>query len=68
MAKGEIAHYEQFQLRPQCFQKPSAAIAFAIALKCVCKWERDGVIFTLSIIHSFADESKHFHESVTVNF
>ena len=27
VAKGEIAHHEQFHLWPQCFQNSSAAIA-----------------------------------------
>ena len=27
IAKGEIAHYEQFLLLPKCFQKSSAAEA-----------------------------------------
>ena len=36
MAKGEIAHHEQFHLWPQCFQKSSAAIA----AKCVYSRER----------------------------
>ena len=36
VAKGEIAHHEQFHLWPQCFQKSSAAISS----KCVCRWER----------------------------
>ena len=36
VAKGETAHYEQFLLWPQCFQKSSAAIAS----KCVYRLER----------------------------
>ena len=36
MAKGEIAHDEQFLLWRQCFQKSSAAIVS----KCVCRWQR----------------------------
>ena len=36
MAKGEIAHHEQFHRWPQRFQKLSAAIV----LKCVCRLER----------------------------
>ena len=36
MAKGEIAHHEQFHLRPQCFQKSFAAKAS----ESVCIWER----------------------------
>ena len=36
MAKREIAHYEQFLLLPQCFQKSSGADAS----KVVYKWER----------------------------
>ena len=35
VAKGEIAHHEQFHLWPQCFQKSSAAIA--------SKYERERV-------------------------
>ena len=34
VAKGEIAHDEQFHFWPQCFQKLSAAIAS----KYVCRW------------------------------
>ena len=37
MAKGEIAHYEQFLLLSLCFQKPSAAEAS----ESVCMRERD---------------------------
>ena len=33
--KGEIAHYEQFLLFPQCFQKA----CFPGASKCVIVWE-----------------------------
>ena len=36
VAKGEIAHDEQFLHLPHCFQKLSAEDAF----KCVCNWER----------------------------
>ena len=36
VAKGEIAHHEQFLLWQQCFQKFSAAISS----KCVYRWER----------------------------
>ena len=36
VAKGEIAHYEQFLLLPQCFQKTSAAEA----PETICMWER----------------------------
>ena len=36
MAKGEIAHFEQFLLLSQCFQKLSAVDAS----ECVYKWER----------------------------
>ena len=36
VAKGWIAHHEQFHLWPQCFQMSSAAIAS----KCVCRSER----------------------------
>ena len=35
MGKGEIAHYEQFLLFPQCFQKA----CFPGASKCVIVWE-----------------------------
>ena len=33
MAKGEIAHHDQFQLWPQCFQKSSAAIKVKMRLQ-----------------------------------
>ena len=36
VAKGEITHFEQFCLWPQCFQKSSSAIVS----KCVCRLER----------------------------
>ena len=39
VAKGEIAHYKQFLLLPQCFQKLSAARASESA----CMWEMDKV-------------------------
>ena len=35
VAKGEIAHQQQFHLWPQYLQKSSAAIAS----KCVCRWK-----------------------------
>ena len=35
VGKGEIAHYEQFLLFPQCFQKA----CFPGASKCVILWE-----------------------------
>ena len=35
VGKGEIAHYEQFLLFPQCFQKA----CFPAASKCVIVWE-----------------------------
>ena len=35
VGKGEIAHYEQFLLFPQCFQKA----CFPEASKCVIVWE-----------------------------
>ena len=38
VAKGEIAHHEQFLLLPQCFQKSSASNA----PECDCKWKRVG--------------------------
>ena len=36
MAKGRIAHDEQFLLLPKCYQKLTAAKAAESA----CKWER----------------------------
>ena len=36
MEKGEIAHFEQFHLFPQCFPKAF----FFNGLKCVCMGER----------------------------
>ena len=36
VAKGEIAHYNQIRILPQCFQKMSAAEAS----KGLCMWER----------------------------
>ena len=50
MAKGEIAHHEQFHLWPQCFQKSSAAIA----LKCV--WEKVNMFFAYMFSKSSAVE------------
>ena len=35
VAKGEIAHHEQFHLLPQCFQKPSAVEAS----ESFCMWD-----------------------------
>ena len=52
MAKGEIAHYEQFHLLSQSFQKASAANAS----KGVYKWQR--VKSTATHIH------KHFDISI----
>ena len=51
VGKGEIAHYEQFLLFPQCFQKAS----FPGASKGVIVWEwvkliRDSVIFKFTKI------------------
>ena len=48
VAKGEIAHHEQFQLWPQCFQKSSTAIAS----KRVCRWERVLLQCKLIVDHS----------------
>ena len=43
MAKGEIAHHEQFHLWPQCFQKSSAAEAS----ESVCMWERVKLVYAV---------------------
>ena len=55
MGKGEIAHYEQFLLFPQCFQKA----CFPGASKGVIVWEwvnpSDDKIFPLSKLKALAD-------------
>ena len=49
MAKGEIAHYEQFINLPQWFQKSSAAEAS----KSICMWERVKLCFIVLCFPSY---------------
>ena len=63
MAKGEIAHNEQFHLWPQCFQNSSAAIAS----KCVSRWERVKLFVMGTEKNSFRDINSLSTDNIRFN-
>ena len=69
VGKGEIAHYEQFLLFPQCFQKA----CFPGASKGVIVWEWVNFlpynnILDQSKLKSFADNKKNVTETLNFGF
>ena len=59
MAKGEVAHHEQFLLLPQCFQTSAAAEAS----ESFCMWERvkrPKCIFHMNILNDEEAPIVHF--------
>ena len=60
VGKGEIAHYEQFLLLPQCFQKA----CFLEASKGVIVWEW---VKTVSVLFSFRSMMHEMNELTDIN-